>query len=290
MEENSRNPFKIIVIVLSVVAIILAGVLAYIWIDRQKLVNDLTVEKDQLTQQLVEMQNDYSILSSTNDSLNVKIDIEREKVDQLLERIKKTDAANRNQIRQYEKELGTLRSIMKHYIIQIDSLNTLNVALRKDAALAREQAQKSKQDYEELSKTTDEYAKQIEAGSVIKGRGVTVVAINASNKETLRSSRVEKLKTCLFLVENSIAKRGPKRVYIRVKDPEGIFLTADQSQVFNMAGEQMIYSDSREVDYQGSEVEICVYFANNQKFTKGTYTVEAFTNEGPLGVGEITLK
>ena len=273
---NSNKGLKVTVIILSVVAVVLAGVFAYVWVDRQKMIDDLTIDKQNLTNELIELQGEYSQLSSDNDSLNVQLDREREKVDQLLERIKQTDAANRSKIRQYEKELGTLRSIMKHYIFQIDSLNTLNIALRKDAELARAEAAK-------------EYAKLVEQGSEIKGRGINIVGINASNKETDRSSRIKKLRTCLSLIENSIAPKGPMRVYIRVKGPDGILMTSDQQRIFEMNGEQLVYSESREVDYQGAEVEVCIYFASEQ-FTKGVYTVEAYTSSGLLGTGDILLR
>ncbi len=286
---NSNKGLKVTVIILSVVAVVLAGVFAYVWVDRQKMIDDLTIDKQNLTNELIELQGEYSQLSSDNDSLNVQLDREREKVDQLLERIKQTDAANRSKIRQYEKELGTLRSIMKHYIFQIDSLNTLNIALRKDAELARAEAAKSAERYQELSKTTDEYAKLVEQGSEIKGRGINIVGINASNKETDRSSRIKKLRTCLSLIENSIAPKGPMRVYIRVKGPDGILMTSDQQRIFEMNGEQLVYSESREVDYQGAEVEVCIYFASEQ-FTKGVYTVEAYTSSGLLGTGDILLR
>lgn len=287
--SNSNKGLKVTVIILSVVAVVLAGVFAYVWVDRQKMIDDLTIDKQNLTNELIELQGEYSQLSSDNDSLNVQLDREREKVDQLLERIKQTDAANRSKIRQYEKELGTLRSIMKHYIFQIDSLNTLNIALRKDAELARAEAAKSAERYQELSKTTDEYAKLVEQGSEIKGRGINIVGINASNKETDRSSRIKKLRTCLSLIENSIAPKGPMRVYIRVKGPDGILMTSDQQRIFEMNGEQLVYSESREVDYQGAEVEVCIYFASEQ-FTKGVYTVEAYTSSGLLGTGDILLR
>ena len=287
--DNGNKGLKVTVIVLAAVAVVLAGVFAYVWIDRQKMIDDLTIDKQNLTNELIELQGEYSQLSSNNDSLNVQLDREREKVDQLLERIKQTDAANRSKIRQYEKELGTLRSIMKHYIFQIDSLNTLNIALRKDAELARAEAAKSAERYQELSKTTDEYAKLVEQGSEIKGRGINIVGINASNKETDRSSRIKKLRTCLSLIENSIAPKGPMRVYIRVKGPDGILMTSDQQRIFEMNGEQLVYSESREVDYQGAEVEVCIYFASEQ-FTKGVYTVEAYTSSGLLGTGDILLR
>ena len=128
-QYDKNKILKITTIVLAAVAVVLAAVFVYVWIDRQKMIDDLTIDKENLTSQLIELQGEYSLLSSDNDSLNVQLDREREKVDQLLERIKQTDAANRSKIRQYEKELGTLRSIMKHYIYQIDSLNTLSRAL-----------------------------------------------------------------------------------------------------------------------------------------------------------------
>ncbi len=289
-EVKQKNPFKIAMIILAAVAVVLTGVLVYVYLDRGKLIDNLTIEKDQLTQQMVDLQNDYSTLSSNNDSLNVQLDREREKVEQLIERVKKTEATNRSKIKEYEKELGTLRSIMRHYIIQIDSLNTLNIALRQDAAVAREDAKKTKQQYEELSKTTDEYAKQIEKGAVIKGRGVAMTAINSSNKDTDRSSRAVKLKTCLNLVENSIAKRGTRTIYIRVKGPDGILMTGSQQQIFELAGEQVIYSASRDVDYQGSEVEVCIYFDSQKGYSKGVYTVDAYTSEGKLGSADLLLK
>ena len=286
----TKNPLKLVVIILAVVAAILLGVLAWVYYDSEQLISDLTIEKDQLTVEMVELQDDFSVLSTNNDSLNVELDREREKVVQLIDRVKETEATNRRKLAQYQKELGTLRSIMKHYIVTIDSLNTLNVALREDAAEARRNEKAAKAKYDNLSKTTDQYAKQIEKGSVVKGRGVIMTAINKSNKDTDRSSRAVKLKTCLNLVENTLAERGPKMVYIRVKGPDGILMTGAEQLMFEVDGEQMIYSASREVDYQGDEVEICIYFESVGGFTKGVYTVDAYTEETKLGSGDIYLK
>ena len=287
---ENEGTLKKIVIALAVVAAILVGTLAYVWISKNKLVDDLNGEKAALTEEMVALQNDYSILSTDNDSLNVQLERKREKVEQLIERVKKTEATNRSKIRQYEKELGTLRSIMKHYIVQIDSLNTLNTALRADAAAARKEAEKNKKQYEELRSTTDEYAKQVEIGSVIKGRDISLVAINASGKETDRSSRADKLKACVSLIENSIAKRGYKEVFIRIKGPDGILLTDDQQRIFEFDGESLIYSASREVDYQGEDIEICIFFSGTQEYQKGVYTVDVYSNEAKLGSADLLLR
>lgn len=288
MEKEKQ--LKNLVIGLIVIAVVLVAVLAWIWIDKKKMVGDLNIEKDLLTEQMVQLKTDYEGISTNNDSLNVQLTKEREKVDQLIERVKNTEATDRSRLREYEKELGTLRSIMRGYILQIDSLNTLNVSLRKDATVARDEAKESKQKFNELQTTTDEYAKQVQIGSVLKGRGIILGAIATANKETDRSSRTTKLKTCLNLVENSIAAKGPRRVYVRIKSPDGILMTGTQQQIFSTGGEQMIYSAVREVDYQGSELEVCIFFSNNRPFVKGVYNVDVYTEEGKLGSSDLLLR
>ena len=297
MEENQVNKvsplekkMKYGVIGLAAVVAVLLIVLIWVWIDRKGMINDLNDEKDALTEQMVQLQTDYSLLSSNNDTLNYQLELEKEKVEQLIERVKSTEATNRRKIRQYEKELGTLRSIMRSYIVQIDSLNTLNTTLRADAAKAREEARSSRKKYDDLKSTTDQFAKQVEKGSVLKGRGFNFTAITAKGKETNRSSRVDKLKACVALVENEIAQKGERNIYIRIKGPDGILMTESQDQIFEVEGEKMIYSASRMVDYQGAEIEICIYFDSTQQFVKGVYTVDIYTTDGKIGSADLLLK
>lgn len=287
MEDKS---LKKIMYVLAVVAVALAAALAYVWYQKTSLVNELTIDKEELTAQMIDLQNDYASLSSDYDTINSQLDSSREEVSQLIERIKKTDAANRSKMRQYEKELGTLRSIMRSYIVQIDSLNTLNKKLTADAAAARREAAESKRRQEELTKTVEDLTGQVAAGSVIKARGLKMEAYNGSDKVTDRSSRVVRLMTTLSLVENDLAPKGPVRVYIRVKGPDGILLTNSTQRTFEVNGEPMICSASREVDYQGKEVELSIYLNDLTDFVKGIYTVEAYTEQTMLGSAEMMLR
>ena len=282
---------KKVMYALIVVAVLLAGALAYVWWDKTSLVNELNVEKEELTSQMISLQNDYASLSSDYDMINSQLDSSREEVSQLIERIKKTEATNRRKMRQYEKELGTLRSIMRNYIVQIDSLNTLNKKLTADAAAARREAAESRRQSEELSKTVESLSDQVAVGSVIKARGLKLEAYNASDKITDRSSRVVRMIATLSLVENDLAANGPVRVYIRVKDPEGILLTNSSQRTFSVdGGEPMISTASREVDYQGKEIDLGIYINDIPDFVKGIYTVEAYTEQTKLGEAELMLR
>lgn len=282
---------KKVMYALIAVVVLLAGTLAYIWWQKSSLVNELNLEKEELTSQMIALQNDYATLSSDYDMINSQLDSSREEVSQLIERIKKTEATNRSKMRQYEKELGTLRSIMRNYIVQIDSLNTLNKKLTADAAAARREAEASRKQSEELSKTVENLTGQVAVGSVVKARGLKIEAYNASDKVTDRSSRVVRMIASLSLVENDLAEKRPIRVYIRVKGPDGILLTNSTQRTFQVAGgEPMICSASREVDYQGKEVEMSIYLNEIPVFEKGIYTVEAYTDETKLGDAELMLR
>ena len=295
MEEVKGNPqdskMKKIMYMLVAVAIVLAAALAFVWFERTSLVNDLNDEKQDLTQRMIELQNDYASLSSDYETINSQLDSSREEVSQLIERIKKTDATNRAKMRQYEKELGTLRTIMRSYIVQIDSLNTLNKKLTADAAAARKEAAESRKKNAELKQTVESLSASVATGAILKGRAIRIDAYNASGKVTDRSSRVVRLLTTLSLVENELAEKGPVRVYIRVKDPDGNLLTNASSREFTVAGgEPMIASASREVDYQGEEVEMSIYLNDIPDYVKGIYTVEAFTEQASLGTAELMLR
>lgn len=285
-----EKSLKTAMYVLAGVAVLLAAALIFIWSQKSSLISELEVEKQDLTAQMENLRNDYASLSSDYDSINSQLDTSRAEVANLLERIKKTDATNRAKMRQYEKELGTLRSIMRNYIVQIDSLNTLNHKLTADAAAARREAAASKAANAELSQQVENLSGQVAAGAVIKARGLSMAAYNSSDKVTDRSSRVVRLLTSLSLVENDLAPKGPVRVYIRVKDPNGIILTNSNRTSFTFNGEAMIASASRQVDYEGKEVDMSIYLNDIPSFQKGVYTVEAYTEQSKLGSAELMLR
>lgn len=288
-----EKKLKTIIGVLAALVVVLAGILIYVMSQKSGLkeeVQVLTVDKQSLAEQMTQLQNDYAALSSTNDTINTQLEVEREKVATLIEKLKKTQANDQAKLRKYEKELGTLRSIMKSYIKQIDSLNQLNISLKQEASEARQQAAASDNKYKALKTTTDELTKQVDKGSVVRGRGLSLVAINSRGNETNRSSRVTQFKTCLSLVENSIAQTGLMTVYVRVKGPDGILMTDGSQNTFTAEGEPLIYSASREVDYQGAEIEVCIYFNPGTDVTGGAYTVEAYTEKGKIGTAQLYLK
>lgn len=287
---ENKNGLKTTMYVMIAVAAVLAVALAFIWASKASLVKELRIDKENLTEQIEALQFDYDNLSSEYETINLQLDSSREEVAQLVERIKTTEATDRNKMRQYEKELGTLRSIMKSYIVQIDSLNTLNHQLTADAAAARREAAESRRANKELSEQVESLSGQVAAGSVLKARALRMDAYTSGDKVTDKSNKVERLLTTLSLVANDLAPKGPVKVYIIVKNPEGAVLVNNVETSFDLNGVPTIASASREVDYEGEEVEMSIYLNGIPQFSKGIYTVEAYTEQALLGTAEMLLR
>ncbi len=289
-EKKANKGPKTMMTILAVVAVILAGVLAYMLYQRNTLVNQLEGEKEELAQQMVALQQDFSTLSSDYEAINHQLDTSREQVAMLIEKLSKTEATNRAKIRQYEKELGTLRTIMKGYIVQIDSLNTLNKKLTADAAAARREAEESRRWNQQLSQQVENLSSQVSAGKVLRARAISLAGYYSNDKVGERHSRVRYMVASLSLVENSLADRGPLRVYVRVKDPEGVLLMNNESVEFTVNGETLQATASREVDYEGQEVDMSIYINDTGEYMKGVYTLEVYTEQSLLGRAECLLR
>lgn len=289
-EKADNKGLKTAMTVLAIVAVGLAAALCYIWLQKSKLVGELQVEKEELTEQIVALQGDYDALSSDYETINSQLDSSREEVALLVERIQKTDATNRAKMRQYEKELGTLRSIMRNYIVQIDSLNTLNQKLSAEASAAKKAAAESNRQNKELSAQVETLSGQVATGSVLKARGIRFEAYGSGDKVTDRGTKVVRFLTSLSLLENDLAPKGPVRVYIVIKDPSGNQLFNEIVAPFTCGGQELQSSASREVDYEGKEVDMAIYFNNPPECVKGIYSVEVYTEQALLGTAELLLR
>ena len=289
-DQKANGGLRALMIAMIVVALGLAAALAYVLSSKNKLVNDLNQEKQDLTEQIVALQSDYENLSSEYDTINAQLDSSREEIAQLVDRVKRTEATDRAKIRQYEKELGTLRSIMRGYITQSESLNTLNHRLTAEAASSRKEAAETKEINTRLTQQVEDLTGRVTAGSVLKAHNFVMYAYNNADKITDKANRVVRFLVNLSLVENELAERGPVRVYVRVTDPDGNLLSDGRGTTFTFGGETLEATASREVDYQGQEVDLGIYINNIPSFSKGVYTVNAYTEQAQLGHGELLLR
>ncbi|MDR2026462.1 MAG: hypothetical protein LBQ01_02750 [Prevotellaceae bacterium] len=291
-KKSGKSKALLIVTIILSIALIASGV--YIYKLTKQSEEELAVaneQKQEVISNLEQLKTDYGELRVSNDTLNAQLDSERKKIDALMERIKKTEATNRAKMRQYEKEIMNLKSLLTGYVHQIDSLNVLTRALRDENLKVKSEISKSKQQVEELSQERTALKSMVEKGGELKTRDITAVALNDRDKAASRARQTAQIKVCLTLIENSLAKRGPRNIYVRIKSPDGSLLTQSVTNLFDpvAGGSQLIYSAMREVDYNGEELEACVYYKDSD-FMPGAFDIEVFLDGAFVGSTQLVLK
>lgn len=295
MEENvkSSKAVPVLTFIVVVLLVVLAG-LAYVYHQQKQSAMEtetqLLAEKDSISQNLLNLMTDYKEMETDNDSLNQKLSREQQNAKKLYEELQSVKRISYSKIKEYQKELGTLRSIMKDMLHDIDSLNAMNKELIAENIKVKEEATTAKQTVKELEQKTEELNTQVAKGSVVKARDIVAMGVSRKGNEMTRARRVEKIRACFTLNENSIAKAGNRAVYMRIIGPDDYVLAKAETDVFDFEGEKIVFSANREVDYQNKDIEMCIYYDNNGELLKGTYKVTLYMDGYMIGYSEFALK
>ena len=286
---KSIRGYRIVIIILSVILVAISAL--YFSIHHQHLLDNelLTADRDSIQNDLGRLMTDYDNLQISNDSISRGLDIERERADSLMTRLKKERSWNLAKIKQYEKEVGTLRSIMKGYVRQIDSLNTLNKQLIKENVGYRKEISSAKLRAEMAEEKAAELDNKVKVGAVLRARDIRLAGLNDRGNPVSRIKNASRLRVDFVLSANELATPGNKAIYVRITSPDGYVLTTEQMPTFEFEGERLSYSAMREVDYQNQDLEVGIYF-NSSGFAPGTYSIELYCEGRLIGQTQVVMK
>jgi len=293
MENTTPAPNRKPTIILTVLVVVLSIVLVVLLLQLNKTKNDdaivqqaLEEQKKSLTNELQDMMSEYEGLKSDNDSLNKKIDGQENRIKQLLN----INKSNIEKIILYKKELGTLREIMKSYIVQIDSLNTKNQKLISENTEVRSDLDKARKNNDDLSKEKEDLNSKVQMASVLSAKDIKITPLNKRGKDTERASRVLKIQVCFTLRENSIIPAGDKEVFLRLTRPDDLVLATSEQDLFSYDGKKIVYSAKRTVAYENKDVDLCIFWDNAGQLIPGNYKADLFSDGKLIGSSTFILK
>jgi len=293
MENTTPTPSRKLTIILTIMIVCLAAALGLLYMKYTKEQTDnaivqeaLEEQKQSLTNELKDMMSEYEGLKSDNDSLNNKIDKQQDRIKNLLA----INANNLEKIKLYKKELGTLRDIMKSYIVQIDSLNTRNQKLITENTEVKTALDVARKSNDDLSKEKQDMSSKLEVASVLSAKSITVSPLNRRGKDTEKAVRVSKIKASFTIRENALAKGGDKTIYLRITNPSDQVLASSEQDVFEYDGQQIVYSAKRAVTYENKDLDVIIYWDNAGQLLPGNYNVDLFCDGKLIGSSTFVLK
>ncbi len=292
--SGSSKKMGIIVIILAIIA----GVLIFGYIyqrnefnqlqkESEKVQAYLTAEKDSLESELYTLRDEYDALETVNDTMSKKISIQRSKIERLL----RVNAVNVSTLKKYKKEIGTLRTVLKDFVAQIDSLNQLNQKLMAENKEVKTELEETQAKKEELEKSKEELTTKVKKAEALVAKDIEAVGLNKRSKAKDDVDDIVKLRTCFTLRENAIAKPGERYVYLRIVRPDSSVLTTSTENILNYEDNVIIYSAKRQVSYENQDIDMCIYYDNKEgELVPGTYNVYLYSEGHLIGETKFTLE
>lgn len=292
--KNHSNLFYNITLAILTLAVVGLAYLYYIEKGKNRVQMTVNVElnhtKDSLEQNLENMIAEYESLQTTNDEVNKELLEEKERVKSVLNKLRNERNYSRSKFNEYEKELGTLRQIMRSYIVQIDSLNQSNIALRQENKQVRTKFKDVQTQNVELTEKVEEASRKVEVASVLRAINITAHGLNSNGKERNRAKQINKFRVCFTIDQNKIVEQGSKSIYLRIITPAEFVLENQQLDSVRVNNSKIMYSAKRDLEYNNEAIDMCIYYQVYEKLPEGEYVFEIIHNNHIVGTTKLELK
>lgn len=295
MDTEKKSNSKILI---GIIALLITGmgIAAYFIFNQKTQIQELQEESSLNKQQLEDeyenltMQYEGFKLNIKNDSLLQKLTNEQAKVQRLLEELKTVKAENKTEINRLNKELATLRQVLKSYIVQIDSLNRANEQLRQEKQEITTKYQETSRTLNQVTQQKQDLSDKVTLAAKLDATNISIQATNSKGKVQKKISKVEQLVINFTITKNITAEPGERTVYARIMKPDDDVLTKSRTNTFPYENGNINYSIKRTVEYGGEEVGVTMYWNVEEYLMPGTYRVDLFADGNRIGTRSFTLE
>ncbi len=291
MEENKTNKwYKVALLGLATVLLILIILFYKEYRENKRYIHEISTEKVNLEQELKLLAKDYDALQTNNDTLNVKLKVEQEKITELLKKMQVFKNNSYAEINRYKRQIGTLKQVLRSYVVQIDSLNTRNKILTAENKRVKKQISWVKEQNEKLEKSSENMKELIDRAATLNITNLVCEPINKKGKVVRKIKKTKKLRVGFTINKNVTASTGTKSFFVRITRPDDVVLGNPENLLFDFENTKLIYSAKRDVDYEGSRLDVAIFWTNDNSLIKGTYRVDVFCEGKQLQSTTVFLK
>ena len=184
-----------------------------------------------------------------DDSLLSQLGREQERTKNLLEelrRVKSTDAA---EIKRLKKELETVRSVLRSFVMQVDSLQRENGRLTNERDVARSQLNDANSMISSLDQERAKLNDKVAIAAQLNASGISITPQKRSGKQAKKSKDIERFMISFTINRNVTASTGNRTVYVRLMNPSGGFFSGCIS--FTFVYRTLVRSATKSFEFTG---------------------------------------
>lgn len=282
--------------ILGLLVVVLA-VAVYLLLDTRKNLNlvsaDLAekteyfrIERDSLERELRIIYVQYDSLETDNLDIQIKMQQQQQKIDKLIA-IQADDAYK---IKMYKREMETIRSVLRSYIVQIDSLNMQNQELLAANKQLRNTERRLTTEKEQLQNEKSQLEEIKNLATTLQASEINLVLLNKRDNETSRVRTAIKVRVDLLLRANKVTTPGEKTIFLRILRPDQVVLGSPEMEMFEYNGELIPVSASRIVTYENEDLPLSIFWTNDGEIVPGEHLVELYSEGKIIGTASFILK
>jgi len=291
-QSSNNNLEKIVIAVLVVLLLSLAGYTYTLVEQNEETVRVLEADKAEVQKELETLVVSYNEILKDNELKDKDLIAARDRVIVLLDSVKDYKI-NVSTLRRYKGEIGRLKNERTQLLKRADSLLviTQRLTVEKDSTTAVLNQTIKVVDSVTIANT--KMATSLEKGALI---GITnlnaraiIVRKGGKIKQTMRSSRADKIKVCFTIAPNMLAQVGDRLFYVQVINPDNNII-GDRSKIAFDTG-VLSYSTTTNVYYENQALDVCaIVAAAEDDLIKGMYIINIFDAQRQIGSARLTLK
>lgn len=293
IDFRERTPQLIAIIgILVIVTAILIGFLVSRNSQMQVMQEQFVIDKQELEDEYeaISLQYEGFKFSVQNDSLLYKLQNEQAKVLRLQEELRMTSASDKAEIKRLSEELSTLRRILRSYIHQIDSLNTLNQELRAENEQITNQYNRTNRTLQQVTQEREQLSEKVSLAAQLVATNINAVAVNDRGREQKRLSRSTQFVVSFTVARNITTEPGERTIFIRIMSPDGNVLSKSSNNRFSYENSDILYSMKRTIEYGGEEIPVSMYWDIEEFLMPGTYKADIFADGHHIGSHSFSME
>ena len=269
--------------------------------DYNSLKEVLVEDKNELQAELSGIAKEYKELNIKNKKLSRRVIKEINTIIVLKDSVKNLEIENFGLIRKFRKRISILQQKNKILLATMDSLNTINIDLKKENILANEVltekdslAKELKEQNNTLAAVNKKLKEKIAPAKKIKTSTVMAVAMKEKNSgeliNTTKYNRTDVIRVNFKLLENNLTTPGSKKIHIQLKDKQDNVI-AVKKEVILKNKDKIECSDELIANYHNEEIEVLsLILVNRDYMEKGEYKVNVFIDGDFSSSSAITLR
>ena len=284
-----------------VVAFVVLGSYSYINYDKlEDYTSYVAQEKKLLENELSEMITRYDKVQVDSESLNIKLEQSKFKIERILDSVKTLQPSTalldlyRSKIKLLQKEKEEVLSLVSKLKKENEQLALKANKVEQDLVGVKSISSALKVKNKGLASVNNTLSKKIEDASHLKIEALNAEAVKRITKKrivsTSKSHKANKLHVEFTVSKNKFVEEGEKDIYIQILNPNNNVI-ADEG-VVSFGKQSLIYSKKIKLDYKNEDVDLDAIIITDvdQPLTQGIYFVNIFCDNTRLGTTSITLQ